>query len=77
MKKFISLLMILCMCSAAFIACTTDGNTDATTPAGEDVTTPTEDVTSTAITGDMTKGDLQGETVKILAWSDAGNLEFE
>ena len=77
MKKFISLLMILCMCAAMFIACTTDGNTDVTTPAGEDVTTPTEDVTSTAITGDMTKGDLQGETIKILAWSDAGNLEFE
>jgi len=77
MKKLTSLLILLCMCLTALVACSDAVDEVVTTPAEENVTTPSGDVTTAAITGDMTKGDLGGETVKILAWSDAGQLEFE
>ena len=76
MKKIISLALVLLMCLTTLIACGGTGD-DVTTPA--DVTTPNEpDVTTpAAILSDMTKGDLEGETIKFLAWEDAPNLEFE
>ena len=80
MKKIISLGLVLLMCLTTLIAC--GGTTDEpeTTTPGENVTTPSEggDVTTDAVvTGDVTVGNLQGETIKILAWGDAENLEFE
>ena len=66
MKKIISLALVLLMCLTTLIACGGTGD-DVTTPA--DVTTPNEpDVTTpAAILSDMTKGDLEGETIKFLA----------
>ena len=80
MKKIISLGLVLLMCLTTLIAC--GGTTDEpeTTTPGENVTTPSagDDVTTDAVvTGDVTVGNLQGETIKILAWGDAENLEFE
>ena len=76
MKKIISLALVLLMCLTTLIACGGTGD-DVTTPA--DITTPAEPdlTTPAAITGDMTKGDLEGEIIKFLAWEDAPNLEFE
>ena len=79
MKKIISLGLVLLMCLTTLIACGGGTGDDVTTPVEGDVTTPAgDDVTTVVeITGDVTQGNLEGETIKILAWSDTENLEFE
>ena len=78
MKKITSILILLCMCLTSLIACGTTGEGDVTTTLAGDATTPEEVPTGPSIpTGDLTQGDLGGETIKFLAWEDAPNLEFE
>lgn len=78
MKKITSLFLVVLMCLTAFVACTTDGNGEVTTTVGgNQVTTPSGETTTGVITKNPTVGDLGGETIKILAWQDAENLEFE
>jgi len=77
MKKLTAVLLLLCMCLTSLIACNSTDESEVTTPSN-DVTTPAAgEVTSTGISEDVTQGDLGGATIKILAWEDAPNLEFE
>jgi len=77
-KKLISILLLVCMITVSLIACDPASGTDesSTTPQNATTTTPDPNVT-TIVKSDMTVGDLEGSAVKILAWSDAPNLEFE
>jgi len=79
MKKIISLALVLLMCLTGLIACGTDGTDETTTTVGgENVTTPEQGETTPAVvTDDQTKGDFGGESIRILAYSDYENLEFE
>lgn len=66
------------MCLTSLIACGNTGEGEVTTPPAGDATTSEEAPTGPSIpTGDLTQGDLGGETIKFLAWEDAPNLEFE
>ena len=82
-KKLISLLLMLSTLFTVLVACAGGGEDVVTTnPGGDngsgDNVTTTEEVTlPSQVTSDQTEGNLDGATIKILAWGDAEMLEFE
>lgn len=79
MKKIISLALVLLMSLSLLVACSdpTEDPSDTTPSDSSETTTAPTGPTVDVVTSDVTKGDFKGETIKILAWKDAENLEFE
>lgn len=90
MKKVISFILLFCMVAVMFVACTpTEQPGGTTTPAGTTApNTPSNPGTTTApdtgtgtpsakLDKDNTTANFGGESIRILAWEDAGYLEFE
>lgn len=81
MKKFLALILALVTVSSLLVACATNtGNPDTTTLPSEDGSQApenTEAQTKFEDLKDNTVADFDGDIVKILAWEDAEQLEFE
>ena len=81
MKKFLALILAIVTVSTLLVACATNPEKpDETTPdVGEGTQAPgsTEAETKFQDLKDNTVADYDGSIIKILAWEDAENLEFE